>query len=94
MDFLKINFFVYLSSWLRLLLIVYVVIESNPGPDSVRRVRVLYSNIRILHATLEELTVAGSSYDVLVCAGSRVFNRRYLSYSSVSLVSVAPNKGR
>ena len=31
-------------------------------------VRVLYSNIRGLHASLEELDVAGSDYDVLVCA--------------------------
>ena len=40
MDFLKINLF-YLSYWLRLLSIVCGNIESNPGPGSDRRVRVL-----------------------------------------------------
>ena len=49
----------YLSYWLRLLLIVCGDIESNPGQGSDRRVRVLYSNIRGLHANLDELAVAG-----------------------------------
>ena len=39
--FLKINSFFYLSYWLRLLLIVCGDIESNPGPGSDRRFRVL-----------------------------------------------------
>ena len=43
------------------------------------RVRVLYSNIRGLHATFNELAVAGSDYDVLVCAESIVSDRRHLS---------------
>ena len=68
MHFLKINFFFYLSYWLRLLLIVCGDIESNPGPGSDRRVRVLYSNIRGLYANLDDLAVAGSDCDVLVCA--------------------------
>ena len=62
----KIYFFFYLSYWLRLLLIVYGDVESNPGPGFDRRVRVLYSNIRGLHANLDELAVPGSDYDVLV----------------------------
>ena len=41
-------------------------IESNPGPGSDWRVRVLYSNIRGLHANLDELEVAGSCDDVFV----------------------------
>ena len=41
--------------------------------------RVLYSNIRGLHANLNELAVSGSGYDVLVCAESKVSNRRHLS---------------
>ena len=54
-------------------------IESNPGPGSDSRVRVLYSNICGLHANLDELTVAGSDYYVLVCAESQVSDRRHLS---------------
>ena len=44
-----------------------------------RRVQVLYSNIRGLHANLDELDVAGSDYDVLVCTESKVSDRRHLS---------------
>ena len=76
--FFKINFFFYLSYRLRLLLIVCFDVESNSGPGSDRRVRVLYSNIRGLHANLDELAVAGSPYDVLVCAESKVSDRRHL----------------
>ena len=46
---------------------------------SDRRVLVLYSNISGLHANLDELAVAGSDYDVLVCAESKVSDRRHLS---------------
>ena len=70
--FFKIYFFFYRSYWFRLLLIVCGDIESNPGPGSERRVRVHHSNIRDLHANLDELGVAGSGYDVLVCAESKV----------------------
>ena len=84
MNFPKINFFSYLSYWLRLLLIVCGDIESNTGPGSDRRVRVLYYNIRGLHASLDELAVAGSDYDVLVCAESKVSNRRHLSELHIS----------
>ena len=64
---------------MRLLLVVCGDVESNPGPGSERRVRVLCSNIRCLHANLDELAVAGSDYDVLVCAESKVSDRRHLS---------------
>ena len=64
--FLKINFFLNLSYWLRLFLIVCGDIESNPGPGSDKRVRVLYSNMCGLHDNLDELAVAGSDYDVFV----------------------------
>ena len=79
MDFLKINSRFYLSYWLRLLLIVCGDLESNPGPCSDMRVRVLYSNIRGLHVNLDELAVAGSDYNVLVCAESKVSDRCNLS---------------
>ena len=68
MGVIKIYCFFYLSNWLHLLFIVCGYVKSNPGPGSDRRVRVLYSNIRGLHAYLDELAVAGSDYDVLVSA--------------------------
>ena len=62
-----------------------------PGPGSDRRVRVLYSNIRGLHENLDELAVAESNYDVLVCAElkSLIFA---ISQSSVSMDMVDPNR--
>ena len=59
-------------------------IESNPGPGSDRRVRVLYYNIRGLHINLDELAVAGSDYDVLVGAESNSLIAA-ISQSSLSL---------
>ena len=69
----------YLFYWLRLLLIVCGDIESNLGTGSDRRVRALYYNICGLDANLDELAVAGSDYDVLVCGESKVSDRRHLS---------------
>ena len=54
-------------------------VESNSGPGSDKRVLVLFSNIRVLHVNLDELAVARSDYDVLVCAESKVLYRRHLS---------------
>ena len=68
-------------------------IESNPGPGSDSRVLVLFSNIPSLHANLDELAVAGSDYDVLLCAESKVSDRAAISQSCVSLGLVAPNRG-
>ena len=64
---------------MRLLLTASGDIESNLGPGSDRRVRVLDSNIRGLHANLDEYAVAGSDYGVLVCAESKVSDRRHHS---------------
>ena len=87
---IKFCIFFYLSYQLRLLLIVCGDIESNPGPGSDKRDRVLYSNIRGLHANLDELAVIGSDIDVLVCPEPKVSDRRHLSEL---LASVAPNRG-
>ena len=73
------NFFFSFSYWLRLLLIVCGNIESNPGPGTDRWIRVFSSNIRGLHVNLDELAVAGPDYDVLVCADSKVSDRRHFS---------------
>ena len=64
---------------MRVLLIICDDIESNPCQGSNSRVRVLYSNIRGLHANLDKLVVAGSGYDVLVCAESNVSDWRHLT---------------
>ena len=78
MGSIKIYFFLYLYYWLRLLLIVCCDVESQPGSGFDKKVRVLHSNIRGLHANLDELAVAGSDYDVLLCAESKVSDRRHL----------------
>ena len=66
-------------------------IESNLGAGSDRRVRVLYSNIRGLHANLDQLAVDGSDFDVLVRAESKVSDRRHLS--ELCYLSELPNRG-
>ena len=76
---IKIYFLFYLTYWLCLLLIVCSDVALNPCPGSDKSVRVLYSNIRGLDANLVELAVAGSDYDVLVCAESKVSARCHLS---------------
>ena len=62
---------------MRLLLIVCGDVESNPGSDW--RIQLLNSDICGLRANLDELAVAGSDYDVLVCAESKVSDRHLLS---------------
>ena len=47
-------------------------VVSNPGPGSDKSDWVLYSNNRGLHANLDELAVAGSVYEGLVCAESKI----------------------
>ena len=91
MDFYKINLFFYLSNWLPLLLIVCGDIESNPGPGSDRRVRVLYSNIRELHASLDELAVAGSYLMFWFVLRMKSLIAA-ISQSSVPPALVAPNR--
>ena len=92
MDFLRINLFFYASYRLRLLLIVCGDIESNPGPGSDRRVRVLYSNIRDLHASLDELAVAGSYLMFWFVLRMKSLIAA-ISQSYISLALVAPNRG-
>ena len=74
-----------------MLLIVCGDVESNPGLGSDMRVRVLYSNMSVLHANLDELAVAGSDYDILVCASLKSLIAA-ISQSSVSLALDAPTE--
>ena len=57
-------------------ILVQVLTKGTRGP--LRDSGVLYSNIRGLHANLNELAVSGSDY-VLVCAESKVSDRHHLS---------------
>ena len=59
--------------------------ESNPGPGYDRNVRDIYSNICRLHDNLNELAVPRSDYDVMVCAESKVSDRRHLSELRIPL---------
>ena len=79
-----ISSFIFPIAWLRLLLIVRGDVESNQGPGSDKRVRVLYSNMRGLHPNLDELAVAGSDYDVLFCSESKVSDLHHLSELHIS----------
>ena len=67
-------------------------VESNPSPGSDKRVRVLYSNNRGLYANLDELAVAGSDCDILVCAESKVSDRRHLSELRIPPIFCCPQQ--
>ena len=84
MGIMKIYFFFYLSYWLRSMFIVCGDVDSNPDSVSDKWVRVLYSIIRGPYANLDELAVAGSDYDVLVCAESKISDSRHLSELRIS----------
>ena len=55
--------------------------ETNPGPGRpVPGVcRILCSNVRDLSRNLNDLTVASSQYDLLLCSETLVSDRRHLS---------------
>ena len=80
----------YLSYWLRLLSIVRGNVESNPAPGSDKEGS--DSNIRGLHANLVKLAVTGSDFDILVCAESKVSDRRHLSELRIPGFG-CPNRG-
>ena len=53
-------------------------VEVNPGPTFCRRrqCRMLYSNIRGLHANLNDLMVSSRQFDILFCSETLVSNLR------------------
>lgn len=53
-------------------------VELNPGPTACRRrqCRMLYSNIRGLHANLNDLIVSSRQFDILFCSETLVSNFR------------------
>ena len=56
-------------------------VETNPGPR--RPVpgasRILCSNVRGISKNLSDVTVASSQYDLLLCSGTLVSDRRQIS---------------
>lgn len=56
-------------------------VEENPGPVArpPTRCRLLYANINGLHRNLQELSVAASSHDVVLCAETRASDRRHVA---------------
>ena len=69
------------SCFYSLILIQCGDIETNPGPRPARhrQCRVLYANIRGLHANLNDLAVASKQYDILFCSETLVSNARHVS---------------
>ena len=53
-------------------------VELNPGPTACRRkqCRMLYANIRGLHANLNDLVAASRQYDIVFCSETLVSNFR------------------
>ena len=56
-------------------------VELNPGPARSRQpnCRVLYSNIRGLHANIKDLAISSRHYDILFCSETLVSQRRHVS---------------
>ena len=55
-------------------------IEPNPGPRPTRRqCRILYANIRGLHANINDLLAASRQYDILLCSETLVSGMRHVS---------------
>jgi len=82
MDFLFLFFFACLVPR-------YPDVEVNPGPRTVRRraCRILCSNIRGLYANLNDLSVAASSYDLVLCSETLVSGHRHSSELAVPYFS-------
>ena len=64
-------------------------VEVNPGPRTVRprACRILCSNIRGLYGNLNDLSVAASSYDLVLCSETLVSGHRHSSELSVPYFS-------
>ena len=56
-------------------------VEENPGPRTVPRdkCRIMFSIINGLHGHLEDLAVAASGLDIVVCAETMVSGRRHVA---------------
>ena len=75
-------FFMYDNSYLYFIILIRSGnVESNPGPRPARRrqCRILYANVRGLHANLNDLAVASKQYDILFCSETLVSDMRHVS---------------
>ena len=56
-------------------------VEPNPGPRPTRhrQCRILYANIRGLHANLNDLVAASRQFDILLCSETLVSGMRHVS---------------
>ena len=75
-------FFMYDNSYLYFIILIRSGdVESNPGPRPARRrqCRILYANVRGLHANLNDLAVASKQYDILFCSETLVSGMRHVS---------------
>ena len=77
-----IPFYIYDISFI----ILYILtlsgdVEKNPGPTPTRRrqCRILYANVRGLHANLNDLIAASRQYDILFCSETLVSGMRHTS---------------
>ena len=63
------------------ILLVSGDVELNPGPGHPRqrKCRLLYCNIRGLHANIKDLTASSKSHDILFCSETLVSNMRHVS---------------
>ena len=61
-------------------------VELNPGPRPTRRrqCRILYANVRGLHANLSDLIAASRQYDILFCSETLVSGMRHVSEVLIS----------
>ena len=60
----------------RILLLLCGDVEVNPGPKFAR---VLYTNIRGLHANIRGLSITANNYDVILCSETLTSNNRHYS---------------
>ena len=54
-------------------------IELNPGPQSANKARLLYCNIRGLYGNFNDLAVASSKYDIILCSETLVSQLRSIN---------------
>ena len=76
-----IDFISYVIFLISILLLLSGDVELNPGPcqPRQRKCRLLYCNVRGLHANIKDLTAASKSHDILFCSETLVSQMRHTS---------------
>ena len=80
-DVAFVVFFYDISFLVFIILIMAGDIELNPGPGPTRhrQCRILYANVRGLHANLMDLTAVSRHFDILFCSETLVSEMRHVS---------------